>query len=157
MIHVQTGNKLGTVYDLLFDEQGVLSAVQLDAKGIWRKGRIIPKENILSIGEDAITVETEDVDTPIDPTPFHSVIDGNDKLKGKPVITTNGIELGMVEDVYFQEEVGTIIGYELTDGFLSDVTQGRKLLPKVDPMTVGADAIVVPSEMEENLQDSLDE
>ncbi len=63
----------------------------------------------------------------------------------------------MVEDVYFQEELGTIIGYELTDGFLSDVTQGRKMLPKVEPLTVGTDAIVVPSEMEVNLQDSLDE
>lgn len=134
-----------------------MRGVQLDAKGLWRKGPFIPIEQILSIGEDALTVETDDMGSAIDPSAFHSIIDGGDKLKGKPVITTHGVELGVVEDVYFREEMGTIIGYELTDGFFSDVTQGRKVLPKKETFTVGTDAIVVPQEMESELQDSMDE
>ncbi len=62
-----------------------------------------------------------------------------------------------MEDVYFHEEKGTIVGYELTDGFFSDVTQGRKVLPKKEPYTVGDDAIVVPQEMESELLDTMDE
>lgn len=154
---MQTGKKLGQVYDLLFDDEGALRGVQLDAKGIWRKGQFIPIEHILSIGEDALTVKTDDVGSNIDPSSFHSILDGNEKLKGKPVITTHGVELGVVEDVYIREEMGTIIGYELTDGFFSDVTQGRKVLPNKESFTVGADAIVVPQEMESELQDSMDE
>ncbi len=74
---MQTGKKLGQVYDLLFDDEGVLRGVRLDAKGIWRKGQFIPIEQILSIGEDALTVETDEVSSPIDSsTQFHSIIDG---------------------------------------------------------------------------------
>lgn len=154
---MHTGKKLGQVYDLLFDDEGVLRGVQLDAKGIWRKGPFIPVEQIKSIGEDALTVETDDASNTHPSNQFHSVIDGDEKLKGKPVITTNGVELGIVEDVYFHEDMGTIVGYELTDGFLSDVTRGRKVLPKREPYTVGSDAIVVPQEMESQLQDTMDE
>lgn len=155
---MHTGKKLGQVYDLLFDDEGELRGVQLDAKGIWRKGPIIPIEQILSIGEDALTVATDEVNFSFDPAiTLHSILDGNVKLKGKQVITTNGVELGVVEDVYFHQDMGTIIGYELTDGFLSDITKGRKVLPVNEPYTVGEDAIIVPIEMESALQDKLDE
>lgn len=39
-------------------------------------------------------------------------------------MSNEGKKLGLLEDVYFMEEVGTIVGYELTDGFFSDITEG---------------------------------
>lgn len=121
--------------------------MRLDAKGLWRKGKIIPVDQIISIGEDAVTVDTDSA-IPILPSeqPFLSMVDGQYKFKGKPVMTTNGSELGMVEDVYFQEQLGKIVAYELSDGFFSDVTEGRKVLPLQPDFIIGDDAIIVPTE-----------
>jgi uncharacterized protein YrrD len=48
-----------------------------------------------------------------------------------------------LEDVYFQEEVGTIIGYELSDGFFSDLVEGRRMIKKPNKLFIGKDALVV--------------
>lgn len=157
VINVNTGHNLGRVQDLLFDDEGRLRGIQLESKGLWRSKRYIPIEKILSIGEDALTVGTDDLFSDLDSSSaFHSILNGNQKLKGKPVITTNGLELGHVEDVYFQEEVGRIIGYELTDGFLSDVVEGRKVMPVPAELTLGNDCLVVPQEMEMQLTDQIE-
>lgn len=157
VFNVNSGQKLGVVKDLLFDGDWSLRGVVLEPGGFLRRGIYIPSEKILSIGEDAITVGTIDAVTSLDPSiPFHSML-GEHRLKGKPVITMNGNELGHVEDVYFEEEVGTIIGYELTDGFLSDILDGRSILPQPERITIGSHALVVPQEMEKQLKEKIEE
>ena len=44
------------------------------------------------------------------------------------MISEEGEPLGFLKDVYFQEEVGTIVGYEITDGFFSDITEGKQVI-----------------------------
>ena len=49
----------------------------------------------------------------------------------------NGRELGWVEDVYFREELGTLVGYELSDGFLADVLEPQGAEAGEDDLTWG--------------------
>ena len=44
------------------------------------------------------------------------------------MISKEGERLGLLEDVYFLEEVGTIVGYELSDGFFSDIMEGKRVI-----------------------------
>ena len=44
------------------------------------------------------------------------------------MMTKEGERLGILEDVYFMEEVGTIVGYELSDGFFSDIMEGKRVV-----------------------------
>nr|WP_243864300.1 PRC-barrel domain-containing protein [Paenibacillus castaneae] len=78
------------------------------------------------------------------------------KLKDLPVVTVQGLQLGRVSDVYFYPNQGTqIIGYELTDGFVSDVMEGRKWLrapSDPDAVLLGEDAIIVPAVSEAELE-----
>lgn len=150
VIETQRGKRIGSVTDLLFDEGKSLVGVLLTPKGIMRRAHFIPLEKILSVGEDALTVRDENSISELDTEKgLYFVLNGESHLKGKPVITVNGHSLGQVEDVYFQEEVGTIIGMELSDGFLSDVMEGRKYLPWSDKMKMGMDAILVSQEIED--------
>ena len=59
------------------------------------------------------------------------------------MITKEGERLGFLEDVYFMEEVGTIIGYELSDGFFSDIMEGKRVIRADQPPAIGKDAIIV--------------
>ena len=59
------------------------------------------------------------------------------------MISKEGERLGFLEDVYFMEEVGTIIGYELSDGFFSDIMEGKRVIRADQPPAIGKDAIIV--------------
>ncbi len=59
---------------------------------------------------------------------------------------SNGRELGMVEDVYFMEDMGILMGYELSDGFISDLREGRKVFRPNSPLTWGEDVLIASME-----------
>lgn len=64
-------------------------------------------------------------------------------MQGMPVITANGKQLGILEEVYFDEVQGKIVGYELSDGFVNDVLDGRQVIRHPDQLLFGEDAFVV--------------
>ena len=75
---------------------------------------------------------------------YHGVKTGPIALLGKPVITSNGHHLGQVEDIYFQTEFGEIVGYELSDGIISDIVDGRKAVKHVSSAKISEDAVILP-------------
>jgi uncharacterized protein YrrD len=44
------------------------------------------------------------------------------------------------------EEVGTLIGYELSDGWISDLTEGRKWIKTHTPPVWGKDVLIAPED-----------
>jgi uncharacterized protein YrrD len=144
VMNVTTGEIVGKVHDLLFDREGRLKGVLLEKKYWFVKVPYLPVSQLLSMGEDLVTIEKEPHLNAehIEDGCVH-LINGDQKMKGVPVITSNGQQLGILEDVYFQEEVGTIIGYELSDGFFSDLVEGRRMIKKPNKLFIGKDALVV--------------
>jgi len=50
----------------------------------------------------------------------------------------------VIEDVYFDEQMGKqIVGLELTDGLISDITEGRKVVMINEDAQLGEDAVIV--------------
>ncbi|PTX58436.1 uncharacterized protein YrrD [Melghirimyces profundicolus] len=143
VIHVKTGKRLGTVRDLLFDREQRMIGVLLENGGWVRKGRYIPFERIGSLGADAVIVDSEEDIRPLEDGQrgCYGFLTGR-KLKGRSIVMTNGRDLGMVEDVYFLEDVGTLMGYELSEGFISDLTEGRKVFRPEIPLTWGEDVLI---------------
>jgi uncharacterized protein YrrD len=114
-------------------------------------------QDIASCGEDALMIRDVQAIAKMDKSVLlRSFIGGVVRLKDMPVYTVNGQQLGRISDVYFKESEGTpLIGYELTDGFLSDVLEGRRrlLLPEgPEQITLGEDAILVPASYERVLE-----
>lgn len=139
-----TGKEMGIVHDVLINEDLKIVGFLLDQAGWMKRGRYIPSDSVYSIGEDCVMIPDETAISSFERhVPWNGLYTGRVKLKGKPVIKMNGQQLGQLEDVYFREEMGTIIGYELSDGFLSDIAYGRKTLRKPDHVTLGKDALIV--------------
>jgi uncharacterized protein YrrD len=144
VMNVSSGEIVGRVHDLLFDREGRLKGLLLEKKYWFGKVPYLPVSQLLSIGEDLVTIEAEPqlTNESIEDGWVH-LVNGDQKMKGVPVITSNGQQLGILEDVYFQEEVGTIIGYELSDGFFSDLMEGRRMIKRPSKLLIGKDAFVV--------------
>ncbi|MNZ97629.1 PRC-barrel domain protein [compost metagenome] len=119
--------------------------------------KIVDWSNVLSCGEDAVIISGEEaVIRKKSKQILRSFYTGIVKLKDLPVVTVHGEQLGRVSDVYFYPNQGTqIVGYELTDGFVSDLLEGRKWLRAPgdsDAVLLGEDAIIVPAVSEAELE-----
>lgn len=158
VLNLQSGKCLGTVRDAWFDEHWCLKGLILDyAKWFAIKMRTVDWHHIVSCGEDAVFVASEEhvytVNRALMQRTFHT---GVIHLKDMPVISVNGSQLGRVSDVYFYPIQDTkIVGYELTDGFVSDLIDGRKWLNTSSnefEILLGEDAIIVPAVSESELE-----
>ncbi|WP_164984830.1 PRC-barrel domain-containing protein [Ammoniphilus sp. CFH 90114] len=145
VLDLQAGQELGVVRDVLFDEDWTFQGLLIEIKAMFRRGRFIPTDSIHAIGDDYVTISHVGAMLPLEGTEqFNGVKAGPIRMIGKPVITSNGHRLGEVEDVYFQTEIGSIIGYELSDGLLTDLLEGRKAIKHLERTRVGEDAVVLP-------------
>lgn len=159
VIDGSTGSSAGKVIDIWFDEHWTLSGLLLKARRWWFKRYFdaVDWDRVIACGPDAIVISSKDAIRRLEGTEigrtFHA---GAIRLRDLPLLTEDGRQLGRVSDVYFQEIKGTpIVGFELTDGFVSDLIEGRKWLKTPadsDEVKLGEDAILVPARCEEDLE-----
>lgn len=158
VIEVDSGKQVGHVKDAWFDEHWKLDGIVLDAgRRFLSAMKAVLWREVLVIGDDAVLIMKESSVSRMEPhhvqRSFHT---GAIRLKDLPVVTVHGEQLGRVSDVYFDELQGTqIVGYELTDGFVADLLEGRKWLPAPqdsDAVMLGEDVIIVPAGSEAYLE-----
>ncbi|MGO4370177.1 PRC-barrel domain-containing protein [Paenibacillus sp. 2TAB19] len=158
VIVIHSGKLVGTVKDAYFDEHWQLQGLVLESpRWLALSLKIVRWTDVLTCGEDAVIIGSEGAVVRLKPKELlRSFYTGIVKLKDLPVVTVQGNQLGRISDVYFYPFQGTqIVGYELTDGFVSDLMEGRKWLKAPsDPDTVllGEDAIIVPAVSEAELE-----
>lgn len=146
IISLGTGEEIGVINDILCDmEWRRLGVVVRD--GSWfQPGAYIPSDKIHAVGEDCLTVESKDAITSIQASFKHDTIGfltGKRKLKGRPVFTRNGDLLGSVEDVYFSLNWEKLVACELSQGWIVDITEGRKRLPITPTLILGKKGLIV--------------
>jgi uncharacterized protein YrrD len=146
VLAVDSGKLVGHAKDLLIDEGWQIKGVVLEAKHWFNSSRYIEGSDIIACGEDAITIPNEKAIRSLDDQDhLLFFMNGIHKVKGLPVITIGGQQLGILEDVYLKKDWGKqIVGYEISEGFISDVKNGRKWLPMPEQAVKGEDAIIVP-------------
>jgi uncharacterized protein YrrD len=155
---LDSGKRVGHIQDIGFDEFWRLSCLVLDTKVWFRRAvRIVKWDDVAICGEDAVIIRRPgSVATIRRSELLRTFQTGIVQLKELPVVTVDGQELGRVSDVYFRKSEGTqMIGYELTDGFLADVFEGRRRLVFPDGpegVTLGEDAILVPASCDRVLE-----
>ncbi|KZE46892.1 photosystem reaction center subunit H [Brevibacillus parabrevis] len=148
VVCLQTGETLGTVRDILCDSTWHVRGVLLSEQGWFHSGTYIPTEQIHAVGESCLTVSGKNAITPLphlagfEPV---GIVTGKSKLKGKAVITASGELLGRLEDVYFSANWEKLVGYELSNGWFADVTEGRKRLSAPASVIIGEENLIVPN------------
>jgi len=151
VICTKTGKKSGFVHDLLIGDDWRVRGFILSPRSVFTPCRILAWGDATACGEDAVTTDDpgfirvwKGLQTSV------TLVDGKRKVRGLPVVTTEGLQLGIVEDVYLRKDMGnTIIGFELSEGFISDLTEGRKWLSMPETAIAGTDALVVPARSED--------
>lgn len=141
IVHQTTGERLAGVHDLVFtpDTRNV-SAILVDSGGWFRDARVIPWSAVASIG-DVVMVRGENPIVVASESPqLQAEVNQDARITGAPIVTDTGERIGTVGDLFIND-AGQVIGYEVKQGFVSDLG-GRKFLPADHVRNVGKDAVI---------------
>ncbi|AIG25645.1 photosystem reaction center subunit H [Brevibacillus laterosporus] len=147
VLAMNTGEEIGIVRDILCDLHLQVIGLVLQEAGWFQQGRYIHSNHIGTIGDDFITVEDKNVVTSmrhLDTNQMFCLFTGEHALKGKQAVTETGAWLGKVEDVYFSVDWERMVGYELSDGWIADITEGRKRINAASPVSIGNEHLIIP-------------
>lgn len=154
IISISDGMEVGKVKSIIINaEKGAIDYIVVDSGIQIFSARVIPTENILGIGEYALTIENEGVITDISRIPAAiNLLQKDIQVKGTKVLTKKGRLIGEIGDIYIDvDNLCTIAGLE----FIADITQKKiKLIPRESVITFGKNLIVVKEDVEASLLDT---
>ncbi len=128
VITLKGENKVGYLGEPIYNKDEEIQGFFVDgAKGIGR--RYIELDDILRMGKDRCVIYSEASVRKINKI-RHLIKERNplEETLGRDVYDGNGKSVGVVRDLAFSMETGTIEGIELSRGFMEDLRVGRRLL-----------------------------
>ena len=154
IISISDGLEVGTVRSIILNaDRGAIDYIVVDSGIQIFSARVIPTEDVLGIGEYALTIENEGVIADISRIPAAIQLLQNDiRVKGTKVLTKKGRLVGEIGDIYIDDSDSCkIAGLE----FISDAAQKKiSLIPRDTVITFGKNLTVVKEDIENSLLDT---
>ncbi|HHV63982.1 MAG TPA: hypothetical protein GXX46_02735 [Peptococcaceae bacterium] len=137
VIDQNTEQRLGWVKDILFDEKNnTITGIIMEKDSFLKSQQEkIAREDIISFDKDSIAVEklTEK---------NVGGIAWSEKI-GAEVYSGEGEIKGTVVDIFVDNLVHNVLGYEISDGIFSDLVKGREAVLKENILAASQDVIVI--------------
>jgi uncharacterized protein YrrD len=157
VIAYDTGEKVDTIVDLIFDQNdNCLLGFLIDEGGWFSNAKVLPLSYVKAIGVDAVIVPSKDAIAPSSQyATIHKILENNNILNGTRIMTTDGRDLGTLVDFYFDQITGVVEGYEASGGLFADAYSGRSFVPAPQTLKIGEDVAFVPSETADLMQEQV--
>ena len=114
IVAADTADDIGEIKGFVVDP-GANRIESVHVTGRGRRAEVLPWSSIRSFGDDAIIAEQADAPTRVADDHEEQAVKGSVVLRGTRVLSTEGFELGTVDDVMFDPESGDITAV-LTEG-----------------------------------------
>ncbi len=139
VVDAATGRTLGRVQELVVDSAGGRVLGFLVATGA--SVAFLGWEDVTELGLGAVMVSR--VDRPLQGVRTRSASrPGAGRLVGKPILTPDGRDLGVVEDLHF-DPTGAVLAWEVSGGIVHDLLEGRNVMPAPAGAVLGDDAVLI--------------
>ena len=144
--------RLGFVSDPLYDEQNNVKGFLLDGEngftGKFRK-KYIALEDVLKLNDSVCVVYSRDSVRKYEGRKKFKTECSLAEVMGRGVLSKNGENIGVIHDMIFDIETGTLEGFELSRGFINDMLEGRRVIFMRDGVEFGEEYIIARSEDDE--------
>jgi uncharacterized protein YrrD len=152
VISAKDGMRIGVLKDIIFckDNKGIQGFI-LEKDNLGFKGNVVLLRNVLSLGNDALIIESPDC--LVEYRKFRKACDIQEdvRLRGLKIYTQSGEHIGIVQDVLFDYKTGKVEGVQVSDGLVQDLLMGRKILPFLGKVEIGSMNILVENEAVEEM------
>jgi len=131
VIEKDGGKELHTVKDILFSSSdGYMVGFLVDEGGLLSSSKVLPTHSVSAIGVDAIVIDSADlIINASDDDRISSLLTNMTIAIGTKIMTESGKDLGLINDIYFNEADGRISGYQVSGGIFADAYTGYSYLP----------------------------
>lgn len=147
IVAYDTGEKIQTVRDLIFDQQGNLLGVLVGEKLWLMDAQVLPLHGIKTIGTDVVVALSQSAIVKANQVPeIREVLARNLVMAGTKVVTEDGRNLGTITDLYFDKKTSVVKGYEVMGGMFADHAFGYSFVPAPESFKMGDDVAFVPVE-----------
>lgn len=148
VVTYNTGEKIERIRDLIFDhKRNQLLGFLVEEKRLFRDAKVIALQDVQAIGLDAIVVHSNKSVVRARAIPaIKEILSHNNVLIGTKILTTEGLDLGRLVDLFFDEHSGLVEGYEVSGGVFADAYSGRSFVPAPETLNIGYDVAFVPPE-----------
>jgi uncharacterized protein YrrD len=153
IISLQEGQQIGYVKSLILDAgTKSLAAIIVDPKGFFKDQRIIPYTKVVSVGDDAITIDKEShVEKTSNLPELLELVREKLSIIGTKIITESGKTLGTADEYYIDPASGKITQIEISSGKLDGFLSGKAWMSAEYITTIGHDVIVTQQGSENSL------
>lgn len=142
VVCLKDDSRVGYVGDALYNNENKVCAFILEQSGISLRKRIILLDEILQLSNKNCVIYSDNSILRFDKK------DGKKKncrfsgFIGKNVESKDGRGLGVIRDMIFDVETGTIEGFELYRGIVEDAVKGRNIIYFNDGIDVFRDKVI---------------
>jgi len=148
------GQQMGKVRGVVVDPDNFsVVALVTDKQSWFGDYKVIPYENVVSIGEHAVTIDKKtNMEKPSNIPQISKLMKKKVPLMGGKVISESGTLLGIVEEFSFDTQTGKIKSIEVSGKFIESFFRGKMSIPASSVITIGTDAIIVSMDAQKNLK-----
>jgi len=139
------GEKLNSVKDIIIGKDHThVIALLINEGGLFSKPIVVPINNVVSFGKDAVVITESQAAVRADHVPeVAQALEMDEKLGGKPVFSETGEQHGKLSDIYFDDKTGALTGVDVTDLGPGSASKAVAFLDISDIISFGADAVVI--------------
>lgn len=159
VISIDSGRKLGQIDRILFDS----TSMKIDSVVVRPSSHSVLAEpgplqrvavdDIRGLGQDVVTVQSDDVLQPMSGDPASNQLMAFDHLESEAVMTEGGKKVGELHDIEFDDQSMQIQSIEISHGFL----QKKTSISASEIISVGEDVIVVHDAADPELHNGTEE
>ncbi len=154
VVNVVTGERIASVRSLVIDlVAGQLQGLVVQRGSLFREPQVLDFGQLHAVGQDAVLVKDGEK-----PYALPKLLaqrpeaQTEDKLFGRPVLTSDGKAVGALEDLFFDPHTGTISHYLLADGLLQSLLEGPAAIPAPRQPILGEEHLIIPVASEEPVE-----
>lgn len=144
IISLREGQHIGYVKNLILSaSEKCVAAIVVDPKGFFKDQRIIPYDKVISVGDDAITIDKGcHVEKSTSLPELLELLKDKLNIIGTKVVTESGKTLGVAEEYFIDPIDGKITSIEISGGKIEGLFNGKANLDAEKILTIGHDVIV---------------
>ena len=141
IIDPNTGERLGWVKDIIFNQTTNRVTGIIFEKDTFLKPQLlkIPRDDIASFGKESVTL--------VKLSPQEIVGTCWSQKVGSKVYNDDGDIKGTIGDIYVDNLVQTIVGYEISDGLFADLYKGRRAVLENNILAESQDVVIIEGGM----------
>ena len=146
VVCLKDDSRVGYVGDALYDNENKICAFILEQSGISLRKKIILLDEILQLSSKNCVIYSDKSILKFDKKSGIKKDCRYTGMAGKNVESRDGKGLGVIRDMVFDMETGSIEGFELYRGIVEDAVRGKNIVYFKDGIEVFRDKVIVGRE-----------